>query len=133
MRKTLTESDNYILWYHISGRVIHHEIRGPLEEGDLTHLLTVGLEHMKRHKVTKWISDDRKRSTVPQEEAEWAQNQWAPAAIAAGWTHWAVLNPEGAVSGLQMKRFIRTFKEHGVEVRPFDDSADAVEWIKQAA
>lgn len=133
MRKVLAESENYVLWYHISGRVIHHEIRGPLDKGELEHLLTVGLEHMKRHQVTKWVSDDRQRSTVPQDEADWAQNCWAPQAIKAGWTHWAVLNPKGAVSGLQMKRFIKTFKDFGVEVRPFDDSDAAVDWIKKAA
>jgi hypothetical protein len=67
---------------------------------------------------------------VPQDDTEWALNDWFPRAKRTGWKYWAIVLPEHIMGQMNMKRFISTYSSKGVTTRVFDDPVKAMKWLE---
>lgn len=94
--------------------------------------LNKGLECLIKNKAVKWLSDNRKLGFHKPEDAEWVNNDWTPRAIKSGWKKWALIQPESAVSNLNMKQFVEFFKQNGIEVKVFSDYEQGMSWLETA-
>jgi len=110
-------------------RIIHHEFKQFIHGERLREALTTGVELMKKHKATKWLSDDRKNGPLPKADGEWARTVWFPGAVKAGWKTWAVVLPEMVVGQMNMQDFIDQYQKQGIEARVFTSPQQAMAWL----
>lgn len=85
---------------------------------------------MRTHGATRWLSDDRLHRALAPEDEDWAQDVWFPQAKAAGWRHWAVMQPESAVGRLSSARFRKWYADQGVNAMLFTDLEEAFQWLE---
>ncbi len=126
---TLLENDYATLVYHPESGIVHHEFRKFIYGDALREILEVGLTAFQQYGASKWLSDDRKNSAVPQADLEWAVEFWVIPMIQSGWKYWAVVLPDKAVGKAAMMRIIENFTQYGLTIEVFDDPADALNWL----
>jgi len=125
---TIFKSESAILKYHSQG-IIHHEFLHRMVGQEFKDVLNTGLEQLVTRRATKWLSDDRKNTVLSEEDQRWAETDWFPRAVKAGWKYWAIVNPEKAVGQLQMKGNAKTMEMAGVKVAFFSEPHKAMAWL----
>lgn len=118
------------VWVDPADKIVHHQIKKWVKGEDLRQILNEGHKQMELHKCTKWLSDDRNNSVLPQEDEAWAKEEWFPKVLKAGWKHWAIVMPEKAIGKMNMERFRRDYNSLGITAQAFTDPAAALEWLK---
>lgn len=118
------------LHYYPEEQIVHHEFHGFVHGPEFRKVLEAGIELLRRHGATKWVSDDRKNGAIPREDGEWADNVWRPAAIQAGWKYWAMIQPEKIYGQMNVRRFVENAAADGVVARIFDSPVEALRWIR---
>ena len=129
---TVLQTEYATLWYHPEKKIVHHEFHKFIHGQEFRQVLEKGLEIFKEHGASKWLSDDRKNSTLTQEDSEWALTDWNPRVVDAGWKYWAIVMPDKVVGQMNMQRFIDLYATKGVTIQIFDDSDEALNWLKTA-
>src|SRR5664279_354688 len=103
---TLIDTEAAGLFFHADTNIVHHEFRRFVYGAELRDVLEKGLALLKEHGSRKWLSDDRRNGPLKAADAEWCKTHWFPQVHAAGWKHWAVVLPDGAVGQMNMRRWI---------------------------
>ena len=128
---TIIDDSHMALYFHPEHRIVHHEIRSHMPEGEFRRLLSTGLECFVEKKCVKWLSDDRKQHHITPEDNDWGDRSWGPRMIEAGFKFWAVVPPAKGLGKIQIKRFIEEYAARGVTVETFDTPESALEWLRQ--
>jgi hypothetical protein len=124
------DNDAATLWYHPEARVVHHQFKKPIFGEEFRTVLNTGLQIMEEYGAIKWLSDDRNNSAIPPEDADWAQNDWFPRVLEAGWQQWAIVLPENVIGQMDMQQFIENETAAGIEVQVFPDLDEALAWLE---
>ena len=125
------ENDSVTMQYHEDTGILEHRFHQHVWGATFRQALDKGLEVLQQHGGTKWLSDDRANAALPQDDTEWALNDWFPRVQKAGWKYWAIVLPEHVIGQMNMKRFIGTYSSKGVVTRVFDNPAAALAWLKK--
>ena len=128
-RETVLNSEYAILWYYPESQIVHHEFKKFIYGKEFRSILEKGLEIFKKQGARKWLSDDRANSALPTDDVQWAQNDWFPRVLGAGWKYWAIVLPEKVVGQMNMQRFIQPYSEQGLTVQVFKDPEEAMKWL----
>ena len=126
----ISDSEYATLWYDADKKIVHHEFHRFIYGEEFRQVLEKGLEIFKQNGAQKWLSDDRKNSTLTTEDTQWAQQSWFPQVFEAGWKYWAIVMPDKVVGKLNMKRFIDAYSKQGLTIDIFDDPNEAREWLE---
>jgi hypothetical protein len=127
---TIIDNENASLWFHHETGIVHHKFKKYMYGDDFKAVLNQGLEQLKNNGATKWLSDDRGNSALRPEDGEWAETDWAPRVLAAGWRYWAIVLPESIIGKMNMKQFIDRYAETPVTVKVFSDPNEALGWLE---
>lgn len=127
---TLIENQYVTLYYHEDKGIIHHIYRLGIGGDYLKEELLTGTDYLKKHSLTKWLSDNRAIEGVTDEEAQWINTYWLPPTIAAGWKYWALVVPDTVMARMNMFQFVMEFAEKGVRVMVFTDPDKAMDWLE---
>ncbi len=127
----IKETDNYILAYLEESETMIHTLKTAVTIEVWQDILTTGLEFLKKHNLTKWISDNRKNGRISDEGADWIHNDWLPRAKEAGWRTWAVVEPENFSSRLNQRMHKSPFLAEGINLAFFPNLRNALEWIRE--
>ncbi|HWO17501.1 MAG TPA: hypothetical protein VNO30_01955 [Kofleriaceae bacterium] len=124
--------DNSLIsvWVYPEQRLIHHQMKRFCFGNDFREALTRGVEAMQQYGATKWLSDDRANSALPPDDGQWGTEVWFPRAKAAGWKHWAIVQPRKILGQTNMDRFARQFGDQGINARMFTDPDEALRWLE---
>jgi hypothetical protein len=128
--RTLIENEAAALWYHPKKKIVHHELRRFVHGDEFRQILEQGLAAFRTYGACKWLSDDRGNGPLKPSDGEWAQNDWAPRVISAGWKYWAVVWPEKVVAQMNMKRWMADYAARGVTVASFKEPVEAMRWLE---
>lgn len=128
-RELILETPRMSLWYLPDDQIVFHQMHQYPGKETLEKVLMGGLELLQEHKVRKWLSDDREGGALPKAHHDWGDQVWAPRAIAAGWTHWALLPPREALGSANMRRLVEAYAKRGVTVEVFSDLHRAHQWL----
>lgn len=128
--KKILDNDYATLWHHPENKIVHHQFHKFIHGEQFRSVLEKGLEIFEEYNATKWLSDDRKNSALPKEDAEWAMTDWNPRVISSGWKYWAIVLPDKILGKTNMNQFIKQQNEQGVTVEIFDDADEALDWLK---
>jgi hypothetical protein len=117
------------LWHYPERKMLHHVMKQYCYGSDFRDALTKGTEIMKRYKATKWLSDDRASGPLPKDDEEWAYKVWFPQTVAAGWKHWAVLQPPKVIAQIKYTRATKSWADLGINAQFFSDPDEAMKWL----
>jgi hypothetical protein len=130
MPVVVIDSDAVHMQYHPERGILEHRFLQHVWGATFREALDTGLAVLQKHGGTKWLSDDRANVAVPQDDTDWAMNDWFPRVKKAGWKYWAIVLPEHIVGQMNMKRFIGAYSQKGVTTRVFDDPGAAMTWLE---
>ncbi len=126
---TILETEQITIWYHPEEKVVHHQMHEYTHGQDFRDALMAELEVMKKYGARRLLSDDRGNTVMTPEDREWSLEVWQPKVIAAGWKHWAIVQPEHALAKLRMEKFAETYTKLGINVKIFSDPEAAMKWL----
>ena len=129
-KKAVINKDYMELWYHPDSKIVHHKMKQTLPKGGHKELLSTGAEYMEKYRAVKWLSDDRDMVVVREEDYKWANENWTPRVLKAGFKYWAIVLPKSAIGTMQMKGFVKQYKDLGVEVEVFETLESAMKWLE---
>jgi len=126
---SIVDNDMISVWVYPERRIIHHQMKAYCFGERFYQALMRGAEALEQYHATKWLSDNRVTGALPTEDADWTAKNWFPRVKAAGWRHWAVVQPEKVIGQLNMSRFIKRYGELGINARMFSDFDEAYRWL----
>ena len=110
---TIIDNKYATLIYHPDSQIVHHHFTELLDSAHTRLILDSGIDLLKQHKATKWLSDNRDLKPHSEEDGKWVNEDWLPRAIAAGWKYWALVVPETTIARLNMVEFVQLFLRTG--------------------
>ena len=125
----LLENETMALYCYPNDGIVHHVIYKFCFGETFRTLLTKGADAFIQYKCTKWLSDDKSNSVLRQEDVEWGQKNWE-GRIINNWKYWALIVPDKVVGKMSMKPLIDRYASLGVEVKLFENSDEALKWLK---
>jgi hypothetical protein len=131
-RQTIFETPGASLYIHPAAGIVHHEIHRPIHGEEVRTLFLRGLEVLKQHRATKWLSDDRKNAPLSRDDGLWIQENFLMAALEAGWRCWAMVQPESPEGQRNIRVYTDWGAPLGLEVKLFSDPTEALAWLVSA-
>jgi len=123
------ESEWVTLWYHPAIKVVHHRFHKAIRGQAFRTALLQGTALLQQRGATKWLSDDRLVFVLPQQDQEWADTEWFPQTMKAGWKYWAIARPERAVADLYIRRLAAHRSAAGVKTELFTTPEAGMDWL----
>lgn len=87
------------------------------------------LHLLKKHGASKILGDDTALPTIHDKDQAWITENWMPRAVAAGLKAGASKSPVSYFGRLSVSCLCSQAPE-GLTIRPFDDLADARQWLQ---
>ncbi|MCL4249168.1 MAG: hypothetical protein KJ065_13560 [Anaerolineae bacterium] len=129
-RETILETDYATLWYYPDSRIVHHQFHRFIHGEKFREVLETGLKVFRERGASKWLSDDRKNSALPQADAEWGLGDWNPRVFKEGWKYWAVVMPDKVAGQMNLNRLMKENIDLGLTVKAFEDPDEAMAWLE---
>jgi hypothetical protein len=131
MEKEIILDNEYMtIWYYPYKKIVHHEFHKFTYGETLREVLSAGAAILEEKGAQKWLSDDRKNTTLGKDDMNWTATVWRPRVIKAGWKYWALVLPEKVLGQMAMKRIIEEYANTGVTVKIFSDPDEAMRWLE---
>ena len=111
-------------------RAVFKTFHGFIYGDELKEVFNFGVDLLKKNKGHSWISDNRKHKPYRAQDREWMQAVFIPNAIEAGWTYWALIEPQSVLGKLNMKGDENLITDFGVVSRKFGDVESAFSWVE---
>lgn len=127
--KIIHESEWVTVWYHADVKVVHHRFNKALRGEAFRSALLQGTATLRERGASKWLSDNRLVFILPQEDQEWADTEWFPQTMKAGWKYWAIVRPEKAAADLYMRRLAASRSAAGVKTELFTAPDAGMDWL----
>jgi hypothetical protein len=127
--EVIHDSEWVTVWYHPNAKVVHHRFHKALRGEAFRSALLAGTAVLLQHGAQKWLSDDRLVFILPQEDQEWAKNEWFPQTLKAGWKYWAIAKSEKAVVDLYLRRLAASYSAAGVRTELFTTPDEGLQWL----
>jgi hypothetical protein len=124
------ENDHITLWYYPELGIVHHQMVATPTSDEFRELLVRGAETLERHRAIKWMSDDRGNTLLRPDDEAWADSEWLPRVLRAGFKFWAIVLPAGAIGKLNMRRLASQHASHGIVSRIESMPRPAFEWLR---
>jgi hypothetical protein len=105
------------LWVYPQRRIVHHRMKMFCYGDELRQALMAGAAAMVEHGATKWLSDDRINGALVPDDVVWLDEHWRPRVTAAGWKHWAIVQPAKILGQRTLQRVMRTYIPERADVR----------------
>ena len=129
-RQLIHENEHVTLWYYPGLKIVHHQMMQALSSEEFRELLTKGTDTMERFAAIKWLSDDRGNTLLRPQDEEWAQKEWLPRVLRAGFKFWAIVLPNAAIGKLNMQRLATLHEKFGIISHVETMPNPAFEWLK---
>ncbi|MBN2526171.1 MAG: hypothetical protein JXR76_07245 [Deltaproteobacteria bacterium] len=128
--RTVESNKKYTVKVFPEDKIVTHQMHGFVEGDDFKAMFRAGRDAYIKHNCTAWLSDDSLNPMVNQEDLIWAQAEWEPQILEAGWKYWALVVPEKIFGKMAMRAIIQRYKEKGVTVEVFKSYEDGLAWLK---
>jgi hypothetical protein len=117
------------LMYYPDSKIVHHTFLKPISGKEFRNVLNTGAKTLEENKASKWLSDDRKNSALPEDDTEWSKTDWFPRAVKAGWKYWALVVPDDFMGRVNMKEFVDSYLDQGLRIAVFTEPEEALKWL----
>lgn len=125
----IIQNEYATLVYHPDIKVVHHTFHKPIAGQAFRDVLSAGIQTLAEQDASKWLSDDRENSVLPDDDVAWSKEDWFPRAIEAGWKYWALVVPQDLLARMNMKQFVDSYIDQGLRVMVFSQPESAMDWL----
>ncbi len=129
-RQVVLQNEHITLWYYPALKIVHHQMLRAPTSAEFRELLDHGAETLERNGAVKWMSDDRGNTLLRPDDEQWADAEWLPRVLRAGFKYWAIILPEAAIGKLNMQRLAAQHARHGIVSRIESLPGPAFTWLK---
>jgi hypothetical protein len=126
---TVIDNEYATLRYHPGSKIVHHTFHQPTSGAAFREIVNTGVELLRVHKATKWLSDDRLNFALPEDDTAWGKINWFPQALEAGWKYWALVVPADIRARLNLKEFVEAFSLQGLRIMVFTTPEQGLAWL----
>jgi hypothetical protein len=126
---TILQNEYATLVYHPEEKLVHHTFHKPIGGDEFRNVLNTGIKILAENQASKWLSDDRCNSALSREDTDWSKTDWFPRAVAAGWLYWALVVPQDIMARLNLKEFVDSYLDQGLQIRVFTKPEEAMKWL----
>ena len=131
MNKEIILDNEYMtLWYYPQKKIVHHEFHKFAYGKTLHDALSAEAAILEEKGAQKYLSDDRKNTTLGKDDLNWTATVWRPRVKKAGLKYWAIVLPEKIFGQMVMKRIVEEYANTGVTVKLFSDPDEAMKWLE---
>jgi hypothetical protein len=130
VRQLVLQNEHIDLWYYPDLKIVHHQMKLAPTSQEFRELLDRGAETLERFRAIKWMSDDRGNTLLKPDDEAWAQKEWLPRVLRAGFKFWAIVLPAVAIGKLNMQRLANDHLRYGIQSRIESTPDPAFEWLK---
>ena len=102
----------------------------PSEGQELYAILDALIDAMKLKKTGIIIADARNMQVISRADQQWISENWYPRALAAGFSHEALVVAQYTFNEMAVKRIVRTYDERKVKTGYFKSLPSAYTWVK---
>ena len=132
-KETVFKNAKATMVYYPNEKIIHNTFKGRPTGKEFRDALNAGVEVMKKRGGSKWLSDDREHQVdFTSDEQVWADTDWFPRMVEAGWKTWAMVVPTAVKDRMNVKEIIDKIYDQGIRVAVFTDVDEALDWLKKA-
>jgi hypothetical protein len=132
-KTTVFQNECATMVYYPEARIVHNTFRGQPTGKQFREALDAGVEMLKKYGGSKWLSDDRENKVVfSAEDQAWADNDWFPRMVEAGWKTWAMIVPHEVKARFNLKEIVERIFARGIKIMVFTDLDEALEWLIKA-
>ncbi|GAA0892125.1 hypothetical protein GCM10009122_18040 [Fulvivirga kasyanovii] len=124
------EKDFAKISYNSANSIIIYQWLVPPTDLEFKHGCEQMIEAIAHFKTGKVVVDIREQGTVAPYLLEWMTSDWISRAVAAGYTHGAIIIPTDVFTQLSVDEIMDTVSKKVIS-RNFDGMEDAVDWIKK--
>ncbi len=111
--------------------IVEHVTHRFLVSDVFRQALLRGLELMREHGATKWLSDERLNGAISNDDVEWGATVWRPRAVALGLKSWALVLPRSTFGSARARRIVEEERRWGLTCAVFEERAAARRWLDQ--
>jgi hypothetical protein len=130
MFETIIIQNEYAtLRYYPDTKIVHHTFYKPISGQEFRNVLNTGAKTLEKNQASKWLSDDRGNLALPADDTEWSKTDWFPRAVKAGWKYWALVVPEDIMARMNLKEFVDSYLEQGLQIAVFTEPEEAMKWL----
>jgi hypothetical protein len=110
-------------------RLVHSEWRAFANSAELRASLLRGIDAIKDHNATGYLTDTRKVRVVVHADQDWIKETWLPLAIDAGLKRIAVVTAPNGLGKLTVEDVVGLTEDEGLQSRIFDSVEAGAEWV----
>ena len=130
-KNSIFENDDIVLWVHTDFGIIHHEVKRPIMGDRLKTALDFGYDYLKKNRLDKWLSDDRKLGPFSREDQKWCEDVWFPKTRDAGWQYWGIVLPDSVLGQMSLQYFETKYSDQGIIAEFFNNADAALAWLTE--
>jgi hypothetical protein len=111
---------------------VYSEWKGFANSPEFRSALMKGLEAIREHNATRYLTDSRKVKVIVREDQEWVNDSWIPMAAADGLKRLAVVLADSGLGKLVVEEIVQmNDNERGVVSRTFRSVPEALKWLAE--
>lgn len=110
-------------------QLVHSEWRAFANSAELRAGLLRGIEAIKDHRATGYLTDTRKVKVVVLKDQDWIKETWLPLAIEAGLKRIAVVTAAQGLGKLTVEDVVGLTDDQGLQSRIFSSVEAGWEWM----
>jgi hypothetical protein len=129
-KELILDSEYMTVWYYPEKKIVHHQMHKFTYGQALRDGLSAGAAIVEERGAQKFLSDDRKNTTLGKDDQNWAAAFWGPRVKKAGLKYWAIVLPEKIFGQMVMKQVVEEYAETGTTVQMFTDPDEAMRWLE---
>jgi hypothetical protein len=102
----------------------------PCEGKELHDIMDAVVDAIKEKRTGIIIADARSMQVISREDQQWLGENWYPRALAAGFSHEALVVTQYTFNEVAVKRIVRNYDDRKVKTGYFKSMPSAYEWVK---
>lgn len=127
---TVLEKDYATMVYYPEVKIVHNTFRGQPTSEQFRESLNAGVDALEKYGGSKWLSDDLENAAVfSPEDQDWADNDWYPRMVNAGWKTWAMVVPREIKARINLIDIIDKNLDRGIRIEVFSQTDEALQWL----
>ena len=111
---------------------VHSEWRAFANSAELRAALLTGIQAIRDHKATAYVSDARKFRVIVRDDQEWIKEKWMPLAVSAGLKRIAFVTAPTGLGKLTIEDVSGLVNQGGLQSRTFDSMTAARQWVAES-
>jgi hypothetical protein len=120
-----------IRWDSVHNHV-HSEWRAFANSAELRAALLTGIQAIRDHRATAYVSDARKFRVIVRDDQEWIKEKWMPLAVGAGLKRIAFVTAATGLGKVMIEDVSGLVNHGGLQSRTFDSMTAARKWVAEA-